>query len=108
MRVGAILPFGGKRHPKEVFFSANGSSGPLKLSYRAFDVQTDEVRIFVNWRLLGSVFKTEAGKWSRLRTRTIDDSWIDDGGTNFISFVAAGNYPDWSTWGVRDVAVRAA
>jgi hypothetical protein len=102
------IPSGDTTHPKEVFFSANGSSGPLKLSYRAFDVQTDEVRIFVNWRLLGSVFKTEAGKWSRLRTRTIDDSWIDDGGTNFISFVAAGNYPDWSTWGVRDVAVRAA
>jgi hypothetical protein len=54
------------------------------------------------------VFKTEAGKWSRLRTRTIDDSWIEDSGTNFISFVAAGDYPDWSTWGVRDVAVRAA
>jgi hypothetical protein len=102
------IPGGDTTHPKEVFFSANGSSGPLRLSYRAFDVQTDEVRIFVNWRLLGSVFKTEAGKWSRLRTRTIDDSWIDDGGTNFISFVAAGNYPDWSTWGVRDVAVRAA
>ncbi len=100
------IPGGDTTHPKEVFFSATGTPGTWKLSYRVFDVQEGEVQIFVNWRLLGTVFKTEPGKWSRTRTRSIDDSWLDDSGTNFIAFVAAGNYPDWSTWGVRDVAVR--
>ncbi|MDP9341446.1 MAG: hypothetical protein M3Q23_04890 [Actinomycetota bacterium] len=102
------IPGGDTTHPKEVFFAENGSPGAWKLSYRVFDVQTGELQIFVNWRLLGTVYPTEAGKWSRLRTRSIDDSWIDDSGTNFIAFVAAGDFPDWSTWGVRDVAVRQA
>ena len=43
----------------------------------------------------------------KCRTRTIDRSLLQSR-ENFISFVAAGNYPDWSTWGVRDVAVRPA
>jgi hypothetical protein len=100
------IPGGDATHPKEVFFAANGTPGTWKLSYRVFDVQAGEVQVFVNWRLLGTVFKTESGKWSRLRTRTIDDSMVDDSGENFIAFVAAGNFPDWSTWGVRGVTVR--
>jgi hypothetical protein len=102
------IPGGDQTHPKEVFFAGNGSPGGWKLSYRVFDVQTGEVQIFVNWKLLGTVYPTEAGKWSRLRTRSIEDFWIEDTGTNFIAFVAAGNFPDWSTWGVRDVAARPA
>ena len=91
-----------------MFFQANGSPGTWKLDYRVFDVQAGEVQVFVNWRLLGTVYPTEPGKWSRLRHRSIDDSWIADSGTNFIAFVASGNFPAWSTWGVRDVAVRQA
>jgi hypothetical protein len=102
------IPGGDRTHPKEVFFQANGSPGTWKLDYRVFDVQAGEVQVFVNWRLLGTIYPTEAGKWSRLRHRSIDDSWIEDSGTNFIAFVASGNFPAWSTWGVRDVAVRQA
>jgi len=97
-----------RTHPKEVFFLAPPTSGPLRLHFRAFDVQPKEVRILMNWRPVGNVWHTGAGRWSDDRRRLLPDELIRSNRSNYISFVAVGDFPHWSRWGVRQVSVTPA
>jgi hypothetical protein len=90
-------------HPKEVWFEAPGIAGPRTLTFDAFDVQPGEVEIWVNWQLAGVVDTTV--QWGSSQTVPIQDATYRDAGTNLIGFVAAGDHPDWSEWGVRNVAL---
>ena len=103
-----FLPYGDRRHPKEAFFAARSVGGPMRLSFRAFDAGDREIRIFVNGRLSGSVWHGPKRGWTDTRQRIVPTRLLRAKKTNVISFVARGNFPRWSTWGVRSVAVAAA
>jgi hypothetical protein len=91
------------RHPKEAFFSTGPTSAPLRLSFQGFDVGVREVRIYVNRHLVGYVWHTRERRWSDTRQRLIPHELLRSKKNNVISFVAAGNFPRWSTWGVRSI-----
>ncbi len=71
----------------------------MRLSFRAFDAGVREIRIFVNGRLFGSVWHGPQHAWTDTRRRVIPTSLLRRKKINVISFVAAGNFPRWSTWG---------
>ncbi|HXF57258.1 MAG TPA: hypothetical protein VNO34_06755 [Actinomycetota bacterium] len=99
------IPGGDRSHPKEVFFVAGGRAGDWTLRFEAFDVQAGEVRVFVNWRPLAEVAPTPALAWSERRALPVPDALLRDGGPNYVQFLAAGDYPSWSVWGVRAVSL---
>jgi hypothetical protein len=90
-------------HPKEVWFEAAGLPGPRTLTFESFDAQPGEVSILVNWRQVGEVAPTVG--WGLPQTVTIPDASFRDAGPNVVGFVASGHDPDWSVWGLRNVAL---
>jgi len=107
--VGDAAPLGNcpsdTSHPKEVFYQAPGQSGELILHFRLWDVQSDEVRLVVNWQDAGALAAGPKGKWSRLRALAVPASMLNAKGRNVIGFVARGDAPQWQRWGVRDVTL---
>jgi hypothetical protein len=99
------IPRGDRTHPKEVFYLAPGGPGAFNLAYQGFDVGPGEVTLWVNWQPVKTIGKGPAGTWTRTRTISIADEFLVDGGPNFIGFTASGDYPSWSTWGVRGVTL---
>ena len=99
------IPGGDQTHPKEVFFTTDGKAGAWELYFDAFDVQRAEVDILVNWKPLAHVAEGRRNEWTGARTRRVPDRYLTRRGTNVIAFVADGDYPDWSTWGVRSVSM---
>jgi hypothetical protein len=97
------LPTGDRTHPKEVFYKFGGRSGAWRVRFEVFDVQAGEVSLWINWHLVRELGETANLSWSRRRTVELPDEWVRDGQRNYVHFVAAGNYPDWSLWGVREV-----
>src|SRR5207247_3012315 len=96
---------GDHTHPKEVFYKTGGVGGSRRLRFQVFGVQSGEVAILVNWRTLRDVVPTGQASWSGTRGTTIPGSYLRSSGSNVIAFVADGNYPHWSTWGVRQVSL---
>jgi hypothetical protein len=92
-------------HPSDVSFRTSGRAGTWELSYRAFDIQTGEVRVLVNWEPLGALPAGPNGDWSGSRTLTIPGSVLHDGAPNVIVFAADGQSPEW---GVADVSISPA
>src|SRR5512132_501306 len=90
---------------KEVFFLAPSGLGAFDLTYQGFDLGSGEVTLSVNWQLVKTIGKGPAGTWTRTRTIFIADEFLLDNGPNLIGFTAAGDYPSWSTWGVRAVSL---
>jgi hypothetical protein len=90
-------------HPKEVVFRVDGRRGRYRVSYEAFDLDTGEVSILVNWTRVGVAEPTLGHDWGDPRTVAIPRRVLHPKGVNYISFVAQGQDPDWSTWGVRAV-----
>ncbi len=108
------LPFAGalgnvsgqdRTHPKEVVYRTSPVAGARTLGFEAFDIQADEVHIWVNWRLLEPVPTSGADSWSSRQEISIPDGFLDDEGENIIVFVASGEAPDWTDWGVRAVSL---
>lgn len=95
-------------HPREVFFRSRGNTGAYELYFEAFDAQKHELQIWVNWHFVGMVYRTADGEWSGPRTRSISDELWNEDRPNYVAFVAPGNFPSWSTWGVRNVSVAPA
>jgi hypothetical protein len=92
---------GDQTHPKEVVYRTAGKAGSWSLSFEGFDAQSDEVSVYVNWRPLGSVAPTT--NWGPVQTLDVPPSWLHNSSPNYLSFVASGDDPAWSTWGVRGV-----
>ena len=107
--VGYAAPLGNcpgdTSHPKEVFYQAAKQSGERILHFRLWDVQTDEVRLVVNWQDGGVLDAGPKGAWSELRSIAIPAVMLNAKGRNVIGFVARGEAPDWQRWGVRDVTL---
>ena len=106
------LPFSGtvgnvqgedRTHPKEVFFGTGPLAGARTLRFEAFDVQADEVHVWVNWKHL--VQLPPSSGWSAPQQLPIPDELLFDARDNVIAFVAAGQHPDWTEWGVRGVSL---
>ena len=95
-----------RTHPKEVFYTAKGATAERILHFRLWDVQADEVRLVVNWQDAGPLDPGPKGKWSGVRSLAIPASMLDKK-RNVIGFVARGDAPEWSRWGVRDVSLVA-
>lgn len=91
-------------HPKEVHLRAGPLPGPRTLSLEAFDVQPGEVEVLANWESVGVLPQGKAGQWSPI-TVPLPDQALNDAGSNLITFVARGDHPTWSEWGVRAVSV---
>jgi hypothetical protein len=92
-----------RTHPKEVFYGTGPLIGARTLRFEAFDIQADEVHIWVNWRHLTQV--SPGAGWSAEQQVTIPDELLLDARENVIAFVAAGEHPDWTEWGVRAVSL---
>lgn len=102
---GAVgnVPGEDRSHPKEVFYGTGPLSGPRTLSFEAHDIQADEVHVWVNWKHL--VQLPPSTGWGAPQELPIPDALLHDARDNVIAFVAAGEHPDWSDWGVRAVSV---
>jgi hypothetical protein len=99
------IPRGDRTHPKEVFYLASSGPGAFDLTYQGFDLGSGDVTLSVNWQPVKTVGRGPAGAWTRTRTISIADEFLQDNGPNLIGFTAAGDYPHWSTWGVRAVSL---
>jgi len=107
--VGYAAPLGNcpgdTSHPKEVFYQAAKQNGQRILHFRLWDVQTDEVRLLVNWQDGGALDRGPKGNWSGVQSIAIPASMLNAKGRNVIGFVARGDAPHWQRWGVRDVTL---
>jgi hypothetical protein len=99
------LTGGDRTHPKEVFYRFEGRSGAWRVRFQVFDLQSGEVSVWINWHLVKELGPTANLAWSRGRTVSLPDEWVRNGRRNYLHFVAAGDYPDWSRWGVRRVSL---
>jgi hypothetical protein len=99
------IPGSDRSHPKEVFYRAGAVSGDALLRFQAYGIQDREVALWVNWRFVRTVVPGGTGSWSDTRTTTIPGSLLSPSGPNVIAFIARGNDPDWSVWGVRRVSL---
>jgi len=98
------VPGEDRSHPKEVFFRVRASSTALLLDLEAYDIAADEVELLVNWRPFTTLAPGPPETWGLQQIR-IPARRLEDNGKNLIAFVARGDHPTWSTWGVRNVAV---
>jgi hypothetical protein len=100
-----------RSHPKEVFYQTTKQEGDRVLRFRLYDAQADEVSLCVwNARVPDAewTMKLPAGpakSWGEVRSVTIPAAALTAQGRNVIGFVAKGAFPDWQTWGVRDVTL---
>jgi hypothetical protein len=101
------IPRGDRTHPKEVVYLAPGGPGAFNLTYQGFDLGSGEVALSVNWQPVKAIGTGPAGTWTRTRTISIADELLLDDAPNYIGFTASGDYPTWSTWGVRSVTLSA-
>lgn len=99
------IPGADGSHPKEVFYAASRLTGGWAVHYRGFDLGQDEVQLWVNWQYVRTLRPAIALHWSPWRTALIPAGILHAGSPNLIQFVAAGDHPAWSTWGVRGVAL---
>ena len=75
------------------------------MRYQGFDLGPDEVQLWVNWQHVRTLGPATAGGWSPVRSVVIPAGLLNTDAPNSIRFVAAGDYPAWSIWGVRRVAL---
>ncbi|MEA2460046.1 MAG: hypothetical protein QOH90_223, partial [Actinomycetota bacterium] len=99
------IPGSDRSHPKEVFFRIGPRSKALVLEFEAFDISSGEVDLQVNWHSLVGVPVSPAQGWGVPATVRIPAYRLSDAHSNVLSFVARGDYPNWSVWGIRNVAV---
>ena len=96
------LPGTADRHPKEVWFEVPAQLGARSLTFEGHGVEAGEVTVLANWTPVGEAAPTGQG-WGPTQTITVPDELLRDAKPNLVGFVAKGNHPDWSEWGVRNV-----
>ena len=95
-----------RSHPKEVVYRAGAVTGARTLRFETFDIQADEVHVWVNWQLVAPVPASAArDSWSAQVEIPIPDELLRNGDDNHVAFVASGEFPDWTDWGVRAVSL---
>ena len=99
------VPGEDRTHPKEVVYRTSPVTGARTLGFEAFDLQADEVHIWVNWRLVQPVAASGADGWGSRQEVAIPEGLLRDDDENIIAFIASGEAPDWTEWGVRAVSL---
>jgi hypothetical protein len=98
------VPGEDRSHPKEVFYDAGPQNGSRTLHFEAWGIEAGEVEVWVNWTRLGEVPPNPVpGSWSAPQTLPVPGTMLRPKGDNVIQFLAAGDHPGWSEWGVRAV-----
>lgn len=98
------VPGAAAGHPKEVWFEVPGQLGTRTLSFEGYGIDPGEVEVWVNWALVGEVAASGPG-WGSPQSVEVPDALLRDARPNVIGFVAEGDHPDWSEWGVRGVGL---
>jgi hypothetical protein len=98
------VPGAAAGHPKEVWFEGPGQLGTRTLSFEGHGIDPGEVEVWVNWALVGEVAASGTG-WGSPQSVEVPDALLRDARPNVIGFVAEGDHPDWSEWGVRGVGL---
>jgi hypothetical protein len=101
------IPGGDRSHPKEVWVRTGGVRGGRRVRFDVFDAGPGELSLLVNWQTVTDIAPGPAGEWGQ-RSIHVPGRLLRDHRPNLIGFVADGTYPDWTMWGVRDVALIAA
>jgi hypothetical protein len=99
------IPGSDRSHPKEVFFRIGPRSKAVLLEFEAFDIASGEVHVEANWRGVAGVPVSPVGAWGPPSIVRVPAYRLSDKHSNVISFVARGDHPNWSVWGVRKVRV---
>jgi hypothetical protein len=100
-----------RSHPKEVFYQTTKQTSDGVLRFRLYDAQADEIHVVVwnsgraSQEWTASLPAGPANAWGSVTSVTIPASAFSAKGRNVIGFVCTGSYPDWRTWGVRDVTL---
>jgi hypothetical protein len=86
----------------EVNFTFSGRQGNVTVYYKGYDVNSKkEVKIFVNGQRVGYAKKTKKKKWGAGRSITVKDTYVNDSGSNILTFRSS-----TARWGVGEVSVR--
>lgn len=97
---------GNQEYADRARFSFKGRPGNVTLRYECYDVDNiGEVAITVNGRFVGYAPVTTNQKWSGPVTVTLSDAWVEDSGTNVVTFDNTRNPPKLFWWGVRNLSV---
>jgi hypothetical protein len=102
------VPGGDQTHPAEVVFAAGPLSGGREVDFEGYDIGTDEVDLYVNWRLVATLPAGPADTWGTRTTVAIPDGHLRETGPNVLAFIARARHPEWSTWGLRAVTLTPA
>ncbi len=103
---GAVghVPGEDRSHPKEVFYATGAQDGARTLRFEAWGIEPGEVEVWVNWTFLAEVPPNAVpGTWSGPQTLPVPATMLRAKGDNVIQFVASGEHPEWTEWGVRAV-----
>ena len=92
-------------HQHDVVFRTGHKAGSWNLDVRAYDAQEGEIRVFVNWVLIGTVPAGPDGGWSGSSTLAIPDAALNDDAANVIVFTVGA---ESAQWGVSDVSISPA
>lgn len=106
------IPTGDRTHPKEVFYLLGPVSGAPSVSFELFgapagqDEHSSKVQLSVNDHRVADLEPTAgASPWEGPQRVDVPRRYWNEEEDNVISFTANGDWPDWSTWGVREVEV---
>ena len=106
------IPGGDRTHPKEVFYTTGPVRGAPAISFELLrapageDEHSWKVQLSVNGhRVTDFGPTTGSSPWEGSQRVDVPRRFWNAGGDNVINFIANGNWPDWSTWGVREVEV---
>jgi len=95
-----------RTHPKEVYFSLGPVPGTASVSFELFGSPSNKVQLFVNDRDVSDLSSRAVGiDWGPRQDIAVPKRLWNPEGENLIRFEAPGDWPNWSTWGVRAVEV---
>ena len=102
------VPEGDRTHPAEVVFATGPLTGSREVDFEGYGIGADEVDLYVNWRLVATLPAGEAEGWGKRTTIAVPDGHLRDAEPNILAFITRTRHPDWSSWGVRAVALMPA
>ena len=91
----------------EVNFSFMGTSGPITINYEIYDVNSKvEIQILINGRVIGYAPVSGDDTWLEEQSIVLPDEYVNDSGTNVLTFNNTVNPPTSNMWGVRDISIE--
>jgi hypothetical protein len=95
---------GGITYVDQVDFCFDGVTGPVGISYVAYDVDIGkEIEILINGHSVGYASKTPNNAWGARQMVALPDAYVNNDATNILTFNCTGNPPKSWKWGVKEV-----